>query len=61
MERWSEAALEALALVSGFDDVAMIGEAVEERRRHLGVTEHCRLPLISNGRYLVSQCIAIGC
>ena len=31
--------LEAPGLVAGFDDLAVVGEAVEERRRHLGVAE----------------------
>jgi hypothetical protein len=34
---------EAPALVSGFDDLAMMGEAVEERGCHLGVAEHAPL------------------
>ena len=28
------------ALVSGLDDIAVMGQAVEERRRHLGVAEY---------------------
>ncbi len=38
----SGAIFEAPALVAGLDDVAMMGEAVEERGRHLGVAEHAR-------------------
>jgi hypothetical protein len=34
------AVLEAPALVAGLDDVAMMGEAVEQRGRHLGIAEH---------------------
>ena len=33
---------EAEAVVSGFEDVAMMREAVEQRRGHLGVAEHAR-------------------
>jgi hypothetical protein len=36
----SGAVFEAPALVAGFDDFAMMGEAVEERGCHLGVAEH---------------------
>lgn len=35
--RRSGPVLEAPALVSGFDNIAMMGEAVEERGRHLGI------------------------
>jgi hypothetical protein len=31
---------EAEAVVSGLQDMAMVREAIEERRRHFGVTEH---------------------
>ena len=34
--------LEAPAFVAGLDDIAVVGEAVEERRRHLRVAEHAR-------------------
>jgi hypothetical protein len=34
------AVLEAEAVVSGFEDVAAVGETVEQRRRHLRVAEH---------------------
>lgn len=37
--RGSGARLEAPALVSGFDDVAMVGEPVEQHDRPLGVAE----------------------
>jgi hypothetical protein len=36
------AVLEAPGLVSGFDNLAVMGQTVEERSRHLGVTEHRR-------------------
>ena len=32
--------LEAEAIVSGFKDVAVVGEAVEKCRGHLGITEY---------------------
>ena len=38
----SAAVLEAPALVTGLDDVAVMSEPVEERRRHLGIEEHVR-------------------
>ena len=31
--------LEAVRIVAGFDDVAVMGQTVEQRRRHLGVAE----------------------
>ena len=34
------AAFEAPAVVAGLDDVAVVGQAVEQRGRHLGVAEH---------------------
>ena len=33
------AVLEAEAVVSGLQDVAVMGEPIEQRRRHLGVAE----------------------
>ena len=33
------AAFEAPAVVSGFDDIAVVSEAIEQSRRHLGVCE----------------------
>src|SRR6266566_3799755 len=36
----SGAVFEAPALVAGFDDFAMMGQAIEERGRHLGVAKH---------------------
>lgn len=33
------AGLEAEAVVSGFEDVAVVGEAIEQRGSHLGVAE----------------------
>jgi hypothetical protein len=35
---------EAPALVAGFDDFAMMGQSVEERGCHLGITEHGAMP-----------------
>src|SRR5438552_19106501 len=34
------AAFEAPAVIAGLDDVAVVGQAVEQRGRHLGVAEH---------------------
>jgi hypothetical protein len=39
---WPDAALEAPAIVAGLDDVAVVGEPVEERIGHLGVAEDGR-------------------
>jgi len=33
-------ALEAPAVVAGLDDVAVVGQPIEQRGRHLGVSEH---------------------
>ena len=38
----SSAVLEAPALVAGLDDVAAVGEAVEQRGRHFGIDEDAR-------------------
>jgi hypothetical protein len=35
-------ALEAPAVVAGLDDVAVVGQAIEQRGRHLGITEDAR-------------------
>jgi hypothetical protein len=35
-------AFEAPAVVSGFDDVAVVGQAIEQRGRHLRVCEDAR-------------------
>ena len=35
-------AFEAPAVVAGLDDVAVVGQAIEQRGRHLGVTEDAR-------------------
>ena len=35
----SGAVFEAPAFVSGLDDVAMVGQTIQQRRSHLGVTE----------------------
>ena len=37
------AALEAPTVVAGLDDVAVVGQAVEQRGGHLGVAEHGRM------------------
>jgi hypothetical protein len=36
------AAFESPAVVSGFDDVAMVGQTVEQCSGHFGVSEHAR-------------------
>jgi hypothetical protein len=36
------AALEAPTVVAGLDDIAVVGETIEQRGRHLGVTEDAR-------------------
>ena len=36
------AAFKAPAVVSGLDDIAAVGEAIEQRGRHLGVREDAR-------------------
>jgi len=38
------AVLEPPALVAGLDDVAVVGEPVEQGSRHLGITKHGNLP-----------------
>jgi hypothetical protein len=38
----SSAVLEAPAFVSGLDDVAVVGEPIEQRRGHLGIDEDVR-------------------
>ena len=35
-------ALEAPTVVAGFDDIAVVGQAIEQRGGHLGVAEHAR-------------------
>jgi hypothetical protein len=35
-------AFESPTVVSGLDDVAVVGQAIEQRRRHLGITEDAR-------------------
>jgi hypothetical protein len=32
------------AVIAGFQDVAVMGETIEESCRHLGVTEHLGMP-----------------
>jgi hypothetical protein len=36
-------AFEPPTVIAGFDDVAVVGQAIEERSRHLGITEDARL------------------
>lgn len=49
-DRWSLSVPQAPALVAGFDDVAMMGQPIQERRCHLGVTEDLSpLPKIEIG------------
>jgi hypothetical protein len=38
----SDAVLEAPAFIAGLDDVAVVGEPIEERGRHFRVAEHAR-------------------
>jgi hypothetical protein len=49
MRQCSGAVLEAPALVAGFDDVAVVGQSVEQRGRHLWITKHGMLPLFLIG------------
>ena len=41
-EAGSGAVLEAPAVVAGFDDLTVVGQTVEKRGSHLGVTEDAR-------------------
>ena len=43
----SAAVFEAPTFVAGLDDVAVMGDAVEQRGGHLGIAEHPALPLTS--------------
>jgi hypothetical protein len=36
------AALEAPAVIAGLDDIAVMGQAIEQRGRHLRITEDTR-------------------
>jgi hypothetical protein len=36
------ATLEAPTIVSRFDDVTVVGEAIEQRGRHFGISEYAR-------------------
>ena len=36
------AAFEAPTVVAGFNDIAMVGQGVEQRGGHLGIAEHAR-------------------
>jgi hypothetical protein len=42
LDRGIVAGLETPAIVSGLDDVAVVGEPVEQRGRHLGITKDRR-------------------
>jgi hypothetical protein len=42
---------EAPAVVAGLDDVAVMGDAIEQRGRHLGIAEHGRP--FPNARFVV--------
>jgi hypothetical protein len=37
-------AFETPTVIACLDDIAMVGQPIEQRSRHLGVTEHCRKP-----------------
>src|SRR5215218_7281066 len=45
----STAVLEAPALVTGFDDVAVMSQSIQQRGCHFGIPETCRLPLSVTG------------
>ena len=47
------AVFEAEAVIVGLDDVAMMGQAVEQRGGHLGVPEYFMMPLILIGESLM--------
>jgi hypothetical protein len=36
--------LEAPAVVPGLDDIAVVGQSIEQRGRHLGVADHGKMP-----------------
>jgi len=40
MRRGSVSVLEAPAVIAGLDDVAMMGDAIEESGGHFGIAEH---------------------
>src|SRR6516225_4680401 len=42
-------ALEAPAVISGLNDIAMVSEAIEQRGGHFRIAEHRKIPLFSNG------------
>ena len=46
-------ALEAPTVVAGLDDIAVVGEAIEQRGRHLGITE--ALGHSPNARFVVTM------
>src|ERR1700677_2842086 len=52
--RFRRAVFEAEAVVPGFENVAAVGKAVEQRRRHLGVTGHLWMPQRLTGESLRS-------
>ncbi len=53
------AVLEAEAVIAGLDDVAMMGQAVEQRCGHLGIPEHLIIPLISIGESLMFRLLTL--
>jgi hypothetical protein len=42
---WGRACLEPEAVVTGFQDMAVMGEAIEQRGRHLGIPDQRMMPL----------------
>jgi hypothetical protein len=48
-------AFEAPTVIAGFDDIPVVSEAIEQCGRHLGVTEHDRVPLFLSGSCLTSR------
>jgi hypothetical protein len=49
------AAFKAPAVVAGLDDVTVMGQPVEQRGRHFGITERDRVPLFLSGSCLTSR------
>jgi hypothetical protein len=47
------AVFEPEAVIAGLEDVAMVGQAVEEGGGHLGVPEYLMMPLILIGESLM--------
>jgi hypothetical protein len=56
----SVSVLEPPAGVAGFDDVAVVRQAVEHGSRHLGVTDHLLMPRTSTGESLTSGSLILG-